>query len=169
MTNAVDDLYLRYEELLEHIPTSDVSLQNWAHENFRRVLVLTMANHLENETRTILVEFARKKSGSDLVCSFMKNSMERQYHTYFEWKGNNANKFFAFFGDTFKKEVTKDIASKDDVSEGMRAFLEIGRTRNILMHERLHAVNIGNKTAKEFYDSFKKALVFVDYLRTRFE
>ncbi len=168
MTNIVDDFYVKYEELLTHLQANkDVSLQIWAHENFRRVLVLIMANYLENEIGTALNEFSKQKSGSDLVSSFIEKSMEGRYHTYFNWEGNNANSFFAFFGDTFKKEAGNDVRSNNKLDEGIKAFLEIGRTRNILIHERFHFAEIGDKTAEEFYKSFKKALVFVEYLRAR--
>ena len=168
MTSIVDDFYVKYEELLTHLQDNkDVSLQIWAHENFRRVLVLIMANDLENEVKTTLKEFSKRKSGSDLVSSFIEKSMERQYHTYFNWEGNNANQFFAFFGDTFKQEAIKDVRSNNELEDGIRAFLEIGNTRNTLMHKRILLVDLGNKTAEEFYKSFKKALVFLEYLKMK--
>jgi len=164
----VDDFYANYGELLAHIPTDkELSLGNWAHETFRRVLVLIMANHLENEVKTTLTEFSKNKSGNNLVCSFVEKSMEGRYHQFFEWKGNNANSFFALFGDNFKKQAGNDVSSNNDLAEGIKAFLEIGRTRNILVHERFQFIPIGNRTAEEFYDLFKKALVFVDYLKMK--
>jgi len=167
MTNIVDDSYANYQELLKLLGNEDASLLNWAHENFRRVLVLIMANYLENEVTAILKEFFKQKSGSDLVFSFIEKSMERQYHTYFDWKVNNANRFFALFGETFQQEAIQDVRSDNDLEEGIRAFLEIGQTRNILTHELLHRAYIGNKTAKEFYESFNKSIAFVEYLQKK--
>ena len=170
MSNIVDEFYSNYVELLAEIErTKKVSLQVWVNENFRRVLVLTMANYLENEVRALIQELTKKKSGSEIVYSFLCNSMERQYHTYFDWKSRNANKFFSLFGEPFKREAANDVASDENLEEGIVAFLEIGNTRNILIHENLHVVDIGNKTAKEFYESFKKALLFIDYLAKKFE
>jgi membrane-bound lytic murein transglycosylase len=168
MTNIVDDFYSKYEELLTNLLDNDkTSLHIWAHENFRKVLVLIMANHLENEIRTILQEFSKQKSGSELVSSFIRKSMERQYHTYFDWEGSNANRFFALFGDTFRQEAGKDVHSDTKLEEGIKAFLEIGNTRNTLIHKRFHLADIGNKTAKEFYEAFEKAMIFVEYLKTK--
>ena len=77
MTNIVDDSYVNYQELLMKLQVStDLSLQIWAGDHFRRVLVLIMANHLENEVKTILIEFSKRKSGSELVSSFVEKSME---------------------------------------------------------------------------------------------
>ena len=169
MTNIVDDFYAKYNELLDLIPSKDLSLKNWAHENFRRVLVLTMANYLENEITNLLKEFSRTKSGNEFLYSFMKNkAIERQYYTFFEWKGHNANQFFSLFGEDFRKQASSEVDSNDVLNEAVKAFLEIGKTRNILIHESLHVVDIGNKTAKEFYDLFNKSLNFIAFLRTKF-
>jgi len=170
MGNIVDDFYSNYEELTAEIEiTEKASLRVWVNESFRRVLVLIMANYLENEVRALIQRLIRKKSGSELVYSFLSNSMERQYHTYFDWEKRNANRFFSLFGERFKNEAVKDVASNDKLEEGIVAFLEIGNTRNILMHENLYGVDIGNKTAKEFYESFKNATLFTDYLAKKFE
>ena len=169
MGNIVDDFYSNYEELSAEIETKKASLRIWVNESYRRVLVLTIANHLETEVRALIQELIKKRSGSELVYSFLSISMERQYHTYFDWEARNANKFFSLFGERFKNEAVKDVASDDKLEEGILAFLEIGNTRNILMHENLHIVDIGNKTAKEFYESFKAATVFIDYLAKKFE
>jgi len=168
MTNIVDAFYSKYEELLTHLQANkEVSLLVWAQEYFRRILVLIMANHLESEIKATLIEFSKQKSGSELISSFMEKSMNRQYNAYFDWDKNNVNKFFSFFGDTFKQDANKDVQSNDDLEEGIKAFLEIGNTRNTLAHERLHLADIGNKTAEEFYIAFKKAMVFVEYLKTK--
>lgn len=169
MDNIVDDFYSNYEELSAEIETKKASLRIWVNESFRRVLVLTMANYLENEVRALIQELIKKKSVSELVYSFLSNSMERQYHTYFDWESRNANRFFSLFGERFKNEAVKDVDSDDKLKEGIVAFLEIGNTRNILMHEDLHIVDIGNKTAKEFHESFKTATVFIDYLAKKFQ
>lgn len=169
MTNIVDDFYAKYNELLNFIPSKELSLQNWAHEVFRRVLVLTMANYLENEITNLLREFSRTKSGNEFLHSFVNNkAIERQYHTFFNWKEHNANPFFSLFGEDFRKQAASEVNSNDILDQAVKAFLEIGKTRNILIHESLHVVEIGNKTAKEFYDLFNKSLKFIAFLRTKF-
>jgi hypothetical protein len=169
MPNIVEDFYFSYTDLIKQIPSSNLSLQNWAHENFRRVLVLTMANYLENEITNILKAFCQAKSTGDMLYSFVKNkAMTRQYHTYFEWEGRNGNTFFSLFGDDFKKRAMEEVKSTPALDEGIKAFLEIGKTRNRLIHESLYAVDIGNKTAKEFFELFNKSLIFISYLRTKF-
>lgn len=170
MTNAVEEFYANYTELLALLqPNQYPSLNTWAQNSFRRILVIIMANHLENEIKGIVREFSKNKSGSDLVSSFIEKSMNRQYNNYFDWDRNNCNKFFSYFGQTFKQEAMKDVSSNKELEEGIKAFLEIGNARNILAHERLHQANIGDKTTKEFYDAFKRAMVFIEYLKKKLE
>jgi hypothetical protein len=166
MTNAVDEFYANYIELVNLIPSRNLSLQNWAHENFRRVLVLAMANYLENEITNLLKEFSRTKSGNEPLRSFVRNkAIERQYHTYFDWKGHNANRFFSLFGKDFAEQASSEVKQYPALDEAIKAFLEIGKTRNTLIHENLHVVDIGNKTAKEFYDLFNKSLNFITFMK----
>jgi hypothetical protein len=167
MTNIVDEMYKNYEELLDHIKQDEVSLQNWAQDNVRRVLVFVMANYFENEIEALIVEFAKQKSKNELVSSFIQKSMERRYDTYFDWKSHNASKFFAFFGDEFQKKANDEVRSEPKLAEAIGYFIEIGNARNILAHERFEVADIGSKTAKEFYEAFNKALYFLEYLREK--
>jgi hypothetical protein len=168
MSNNVETFYSNYQEISSALTDQQASLMVWLNESFRRILVLTMANHLENKIKALIKDFVEKKSSSELVSSFLSSSMERQYHTYFNWESRNANKFFSLFGERFKDEMKKDVESVDNLEEGIIAFLEIGNTRNILMHEDLLIVNIVNKTPEEFYKSFKSATFFIDYLTKKF-
>ena len=167
MPNIVEDFYAKYNDLIGKLQSGDdLSLHVWATDFFRRILVIVMANYLENEVNSTLQNFFDSKSGNLLISEFSKRSMKRQYHTYFDWdSGTNANQFFALFGRTFKDKAKEDVRTNADLDEGIRAFLEIGRTRNILVHQGLHSANI-EKTADEFYDSFAKAIIFMNYLRT---
>jgi hypothetical protein len=75
--------------------------------------------------------------------------------------------FFSLFGDEFKKDIEVDLRSNDALEKAIRDFLEIGSTRNELVHE-----NFGNftldKTAKEIYELYRSASMFIDYLGEKF-
>ena len=49
----------------------------------------------------------------------------------------------------------------------MKAFLEIGNLRNQLAHQNLLCFNL-EKTFDELIDLNKKALAFLEYLRSKF-
>jgi hypothetical protein len=170
MSTIVDTFYQNYEELSKEIGKAEnVSLQVWVNERFRRILVLTIANSLENEIQSLIRELVKKKTSCEPVNFFLSNSMERQFYTYFDFKSNNANRFFSLFGKRFKDEATADVDSDSKLKEGIASFLELIQTRNILMHENLHEVYIGDKTAREFYESYAKARIFLDYLIKKFD
>lgn len=92
--------------------------------------------------------------------------IERQYHTYFEWTGRNANKFFSLFGDAFLAECKNHVKEQKELDESIRAFLEIGSTRNQMMHENFGTFPM-EKTADEVYALYQKAESFLSYIQRR--
>lgn len=85
---------------------------------------------------------------------------KRQYHTYFEWDGKNANKFFALFGKDFKNQLVQKIKKEPTLDIALKAFLELGNMRNCLVHQNFANYTI-DKTAKEVYDLYQEAMIFV--------
>lgn len=166
-TTVVDEFFGVYKQLLTLLEErKEPSLQVWATDKFSRTLVLVSANYCESEVKGILMDLVKAKSGSPLVVSFLEKSMERRYHEYFAWEKDNANKFFSMFGEEFKKLRIEEVGAEPKLADGIRAFMEIGRTRNDLVHKELLGIPL-NKTADEFYDLYKKALVFIDYLKSK--
>ncbi len=163
----VDEFYDDYKQLLEFLKGVEAtSLRISMNDKLSRALVLVSANYFEGEINGILVNLFQTRSGSPLVTAFLKNSMERRFHEYFDWKAENVNRFFGLFGEDFKKQSVKDVRERQDLEDGVRGFIEIERMRNILAHEQLLGVPLP-KTADEYYELHTKALVFIEYLRAR--
>ncbi len=166
-TSVVDEFYNDYKQLLRLLEDAkEASLRVWANDRLSRTLVLVSANHFESEVKGMLVNLVQKKSGSPLVAAFLQKSMERRYHDYFDWDVENANRFFGMFGEDFKKRCVGEVRDQPSCLEGMKAFMEIGRTRNDLVHKQLLGIQL-TKTADEFYELHRKALVFVEYVRAQ--
>lgn len=147
----------------------EISLLNIAESHFRKSLLLSAASFFETRVREIIIRFVTSKScGCNEVISFVKNkAIERQYHTYFDWKtAKNANTFFSLFGDEFKNIAVAEINGTVELQEGMVAFLEIGKDRNTLIHENFASFPL-EKTSLELYEMYQKAQKFVDYLEIR--
>jgi hypothetical protein len=87
----------------------------------------------------------------------------RQYHSWFEWEGNNANKFFSLFGSEFKLAMNKNIKESTTLGSAVRAFLEVGNERNKLVHQD-YATFAMEKTLDEIYQLYRDALLFVERL-----
>jgi hypothetical protein len=167
----IDKLYSDYLSLSNYLEANrEISLMNDADNNFKKVLLLSIASFFEYESTQILLDFISKSSNCDArIYSFTKRkAVDRQYHTYFNWDiKKGANQFFSLFGDEFKKDIEKDLRSNDALEKAIRDFLEIGSTRNELVHENFANFTL-DKTAKEIFELYRSASVFVDYLAEKF-
>ncbi len=163
---SVDIFYDKITQILSILDTvNEISLHVWAVDHLRRILVLVEANYFENEVTEIMENFLRMQAKNPMVEAFSLKAMERKYYTYFDWNNHqNVNNFFALFGDEFKAKACDDVKNSTDLNGAIVAFLEIGATRNQLIHNKLHEVSIP-KTADEYYALYRQALLFIDYLK----
>lgn len=167
MSSLVDDFVTNNRELIRRIDVEkEPSFLVWANDRFRRFLFLVSANYFEVEIKNTLLTLVRTKAGSPLVTTFLEKSMERRYHEWFAWETNNANRFFSMFGSQFKTQAEAEVNDSEELESAVRAFMEIGRTRNVLVHEQL-LVNPVDKTPDEVYALHNRALPFLEYLKRK--
>ncbi len=150
------------------------SLSSDVNKHFKKIILLSSASYFEHKIQEILIEFVSNKSNNNsmAVNLFKKKAISMQYHSYFSWgeknnpdkPGKNANQFFALFGDDFKKEVEEEIKIKSELEQSVKAFLEIGHLRNIMVHSNFAAYYIDNKTAEEIFELYGKAIPFITYI-----
>lgn len=96
---------------------------------------------------------------------FKKKAIIRQYYTYFDLNDKNINSFLGLFGDDFKK-VFKEYIKEENQDENIKAFLELGRLRNELVHQNFIIYNL-EKTANEIKDLFDKAYKFLIFFENK--
>lgn len=94
-------------------------------------------------------------------------AITRQYHSWFDWETSNANKFFAMFGQAFKDHMVARLSVDGALGEGVKAFMELGRERNLLVHSD-YASYLINKTPEEIYALYQRASIFVDSVGAEF-
>ena len=166
---VIDVMYQDFSGLLALLQKAgEVSLQSTVDSTFKKTLALSAASFFEDEIRRILLETVSDRSGNDeLVRNFLKNkAIERQYHSYFQWRGNNANSFFGLFGEAFRDSASQDVRNDASLADAIKAFLELGNTRNELAH--LNFANFAlDMTAEEVYQKYQTAYRFVDYLESK--
>lgn len=141
---------------------------------FKKVIVLSAASYFEHTIQDLLVEFVIKKTNNNIPALnfFKKKAIGMQYHTYFSWgeknradkPGRNANSFFSLFGEDFKKQAEDRTKQSQDLNVAMKAFLEIGHLRNILVHSNFAAFNFDNKTTEEVVSLYQSGLSFVTFI-----
>jgi len=98
-----------------------------------------------------------------------------QYHTYFTWgekdepskPGKNANTFFSMFGEEFKSECEKEVKANGELDRVIKAFLELGHLRNILVHSNFAALNFDTKTTNEIFELYQDGQKFIEFLKIK--
>jgi len=131
----------------------------------QKSLLLATASYFENRIQEMMVKFVNKRAaGDEMVVSILKKkAIDRQYHTYFNWDGNNANQFFTLFGSTFADKCKKEISKSQSLKNSVAAFLELGNKRNELVHLNFVSFSL-DLTADEIYEKYRCALEFVSWL-----
>jgi hypothetical protein len=90
-------------------------------------------------------------------------AVSRQYHTYFDWNAPSANGFFGCFGEAIKAAFVAKIKAEPEFKQSTLAFLELGQTRNRLVHRNYVQFDV-DKTPEEIYAQFKASLPFLTYI-----
>lgn len=164
--SVVDRLYRDNRDLLDYLQRNgEISYQVEVDSNFRKTLLLSAASYFESIVKDILLEFFKEQTNnSDIVLSFIENkAIERQYHTYFNWEGNNANSFFGLFGEGFRDFMRIEVRTNKQLDDSIRAFLKLGNTRNQLVHQNFASFTL-ESTADEIYQLYQQAAYFIDVL-----
>jgi len=165
----IDSLYDELIEVRKFLDDSkEVSLSSTVDNTFKKTLAISAASFFEDELRKILMKYFNETSNNNsLIVSFIKNkAITRQYHTFFDWKSKNANKFLALFGEEFKESASNDIKADETIEKAIRDFVDLGNTRNELAHLNFANIEL-NKTAEEVYGQFKQALLFLKYFKKK--
>ena len=162
-STVVDRLHEDFLGLLSVLDgVGEVSLRTVADENFRKSLLLAAASFFERRmTDTVLTFVEDTTNRNGLVSELVRNkAVSRQYHTWFEWDRSNANSFFALFGSDFRAFMKRKVAD-DKLESAVRAFLELGRERNRLVHQDYGAFVL-EKTTEEIHELYCQAMDFVE-------
>lgn len=163
--NSIDELYERHIELYNYlIGEGKISYAIQINEEFRRSLVLAAASHFEAEMQKILISHAKVRSNdrAEIVSLIEIKVIKRQYHTWFNWDDLKDGPFWAMFGKEFKAAREREIRSIPVLLESSRAFLEIGRLRNNIVHRNFADFEV-DKTVEEIYSLYNKAKTYVSY------
>ena len=162
---TVDVLYGEFAQLLDFLDgAQEISMRDTADGNFRKALLLAAASYFEQRLTEAVVVFAQEVTSSDHVVAWLIRNrvVERQYHTWFDWTARNANRFFSTFGDSFGRHMKDVVSENDDLSSSVRAFMEIGRERNRLVHQNFGSFSL-EKTSNEIYETYRLATGFVEW------
>ncbi|MFW9260388.1 HEPN domain-containing protein [Nostoc sp. CALU 546] len=168
--SIVDRIYQDNLDLLKFLEEkNEPSFMVQFNTVFTKTLLLSAASYFEHEICRMVQTFIEYKTQNDecIVSIVKQKAIERQYHTYFDWEGRNANKFFSLFGKTFKENRLKDVKKDTNLDSAIKSFLELGNERNKLVHQNFADCTI-EKTAEEVYKLYQQATLFIDFLDQQF-
>jgi hypothetical protein len=155
-----------FQYLMEH---GEVTFATYIQDVYKKVLLLSAASFFEAKISDILLRFAKTAAKDDfrVVSLIEKKIIERQYHTFFNWDGNNTNTFWSLFGEEFKTSVRKRIDKSDNCKQAELDFLDLGRRRNLLVHKNFSEFDI-DITIDDIYRKYESAGVFVELIEKMF-
>ena len=167
--SVVDRLYSDFQQLVDQIDATEISLRNSAEEIFQKSLYVAIGSHFEQRITDHILELVGRSSRDNvLVTEFARiKGVSRQYHTFFGWGDSNANRFFSMFGREFRDYMVEYVKNDDQYDESIKAFLEVGNVRNEVAHD-FGSVSL-DKTVEEIYARYKQALAFVEQIPLRFD
>ncbi len=159
----VDQLYAEFQNLVSYLnEKGEISFRVSVDATFRKAILLAGASYFEHRVCDDIIAFAKEKSSDNKpLVEFVKNkAISRQYYTFFNWELSNANTFFGLFGEAFKTFMADEIKNNGDLAEAIKAFTELGRERNRLVHQDFGTFSL-EKTAEEIFQLYRTALPFV--------
>lgn len=171
MSSPIQKLITDYQDLHKFLlENGQISSSVDVNEHYRKILLFSCASYYETRIVEIIKAFVISKSSDYRISEFVNNkAIQRQYHTYFDWKQtNNINMFLAMFGQDFKEEVLEEIKISENLSEHIKAFMIIGSERNKMAHGNFLEYKL-DKTFEELVELQKKANLFIEYLESKFQ
>lgn len=165
MITTVDEAYNHYKSLINtETVLNNLSLRNIIEEIFRKTLLLFAASLFEDQIKSSIIMASEQSLDDDKLINFIKRkAIERQYHTYFDWKVSNINYFASHFGVEFRNSLRIDIDNNEGMSIGEAAFMYIGSERNKMLHSNLITYSLDD-SVDDVYSKYINASRFVEYV-----
>lgn len=160
----VDDLHTEFTEIHKFLlVNNELSWATVVENNFRKILLVAAASRFEQSMTNEVLKFTTEATSAKHPLTFLVKSkaIDRMYYTWFDWNANNANKFFKLFGENFQNHMKKKIRENEELERSISAFIEIGRSRNRMIHEDFGNFTL-EKTQQEIQELYDHAKLFVE-------
>ena len=135
-----------------------------------KALLLAAASEFESDLTAIVLEFCQERFPYRSIIPeiVQKKAITRQYHTWFQWDGRNANSFFSLFGQDFKQFAAGVVNEDDELQDSVANFLKLGAERNLLVHKDFARFTL-TSTADEVFERYQKARLFIGRVKKLLE
>jgi hypothetical protein len=143
---------------------SEVSLASELSNSLAKMLIIASASYFEDCITTYVHDFVDKNSRSDMLREFFRiRAIERQYHTWFDWKSQNASVFFSLFGEAAKQRFADLIKRSQTLEQSVKDFIFLGSQRNLIAHKNLLNYPITD-TPEEIKRRIQSASLFLIFM-----
>lgn len=169
---AISNLINEYIEITTYLKEQkEISKVINLSQHYKKVLLLSCASLYEKYfTDEIQRIIAKKTGGAALKNLFYNKSIKQQYFKFFDWKESkgNINGFLKLFGNEIYAKIQSEINQKEELKQGMDAFLKLGYNRNLLVHENFIEFAL-DKTFEEIQSLHNLAYPFLIHLMKALE
>ena len=169
LNTRIEVLRAEYLELRDFFRANDqMSFELYIDNTYKKSLLLSAASYFESLITELIIGYTRLSSdGDEKIISLIElKTLNRQYHTFFDWNAQNTNKFFGYFG-TKSKEDARKLLQERGLIDAEKAFILIGRERNNLVHNNYVEIII-NYTFDEIYNQYVLACKFIEFIKETF-
>lgn len=169
-TTFIDALFREQKELIAFLQQQGQLSYSQSVEVFlSKTLLLSSASYFESRITNAISDYAARVSKLDeaLTSLVRIKAIERQYHTYFQWREESRSvmPFFGMFGSALKDAAKQELKAKELV-QATDAFLKLGDLRNLLVHGNFATYTL-EMTSDEIYNLYGAALRFVTYVENK--
>jgi hypothetical protein len=164
--SVVDRLNGEFIALLEFLQQSnELSLQVTANEQCRKALLLAAASHFEHIVTGIVTAWIERltPTNAHIVEFVRKNGISMKYHTWFNWDQRHGRTFGGLLGSPLKEFLRQHFAATLGADDALRDFLDIGQSRNRLVHQDFGTFTL-EKTTEDIYVLYVSARRFPEFL-----
>lgn len=169
MPNIIDNLYENTSQLLSQLGQSgDLSMQSFANENLRKMLLLSAASWFEGRICAAMEAFSAVHSGNHpgIQAIIKRWAVDGMYFRYFAWREQKPGQFYSQFGEVCSAILKAEVNASEGLKQGLADFLVLGNLRNELVHLNFVTYPF-DKTSEEVYALFQSAERFVVFVETR--
>ena len=160
----IEAFFSGQKQVLTHLQEiGEISLVNELENVLAKSLVIACASYFEDFITAALLSYVAINSKSRGLSEFCKKISQRQYHSWFEWDRQNANRFIVLFGEDAKELATKRSIADADFEPAVRNFMFLGSQRNLIVHRNMLAYSFTD-TSDEVMAKARRALLFVNFV-----
>lgn len=162
--NTIVAMVEEHHRLTAHLQsTGEISLLATVEPAFAKTLLVSAASYYEDRMTEVIVGLYEYNGNSPVaLAEFVRNqAIGRRFAQLFTWGDTNANRFFRLFGNEFLNYMRQEVLTNRILDESIRAFLELGKLRNDMVHGNYADFPL-NKTADDVFGLYQKAGPFVD-------